>query len=250
MARIVLLLCVLVGLFHIAVVWSSEQLPKIVEEENALKKPGRVSVVESLKLCKVDAAVHPELASNFEVRAYAVWSSEQLPKIVKEENAVKKVGHSQKLSNVDVAVHPELASNFEVRAYPTLKLFKNGKPAEHRGGRVAASSLESADSRDDLEEANSWKCNAVLLALIWGALFITSPSSVVQCGRSGGGGGRGKGSGSSSTSGGRGGGGSSGGGSRQRGGGSGRGGRGGAGRGGRGGGRRVNNANEEEEEEV
>uniref|UniRef100_A0A914HZ80 Uncharacterized protein n=1 Tax=Globodera rostochiensis TaxID=31243 RepID=A0A914HZ80_GLORO len=124
-----------------------------------------------------------------------------------------------------------------------------GKSAEHRGGRVAASSLESTGSRDDLEEADSWKRNAVLLALIWGALFISSPSSVVQCGRSGGG--RGKGSGSSNTSGGRGGGGSSGGGSRQRGGGSGRGGRDAAGRGGRGGGRRpapVNNADEEEEE--
>ncbi|KAI3419767.1 hypothetical protein GPALN_004197 [Globodera pallida] len=138
MARIVLLLCVFVGLVHIAVVWSSEQLPKIVEEENAVF----------------------------------------LKKVMTQLGRVSEEEESMKLSKVDAAVHPELASNLEVRGYRTLKLFKNGKPAEYGGGRDTASILESVDRRNDSEEMEEVVTGGLLAtqsfimsALFWALIF-------------------------------------------------------------------------------
>uniref|UniRef100_A0A183BP82 Thioredoxin domain-containing protein n=1 Tax=Globodera pallida TaxID=36090 RepID=A0A183BP82_GLOPA len=95
----------------------------------------------------------------------------QLGRVSEEEE-------SMKLSKVDAAVHPELASNLEVRGYRTLKLFKNGKPAEYGGGRDTASILESVDRRNDSEEMEEVVTGGLLAtqsfimsALFWALIF-------------------------------------------------------------------------------
>uniref|UniRef100_A0A183C0H9 Chitin-binding type-2 domain-containing protein n=1 Tax=Globodera pallida TaxID=36090 RepID=A0A183C0H9_GLOPA len=177
MARIILL-CTFVGLlFHISVVWSAKQLPKIMEKENAmiLKKftpeyakavtqLGREAEEESsIKLGKVDVAVHPKLASNFKVRDYPTLKLFKRRDAASRENEHSQppysvflppfqrpsIRHAEAVEVRDAAVHPELASNFEVRDYQTLKLFKNGKPTEYGGGGVASTS-ESEEPSDKL----------------------------------------------------------------------------------------------------
>ena len=44
--------------------------------------------------------------------------------------------HSIPLATVDATVEPDLAKRFDVTGYPTLKIFRNGRVSEFKGGRT------------------------------------------------------------------------------------------------------------------
>lgn len=41
------------------------------------------------------------------------------------------------MGTVDATVEKDIAKKFDVTGYPTLKIFRNGKASEYKGGRTA-----------------------------------------------------------------------------------------------------------------
>ncbi|KAI9188742.1 protein disulfide-isomerase precursor [Blastocladiella emersonii ATCC 22665] len=101
---------------------------------DAASAADEISDVLTLTTANFDTTVKPEPLMLVEF--YAPWCGHckaLAPEYEKAATALK--ADDIKLAKVDCTAHADVCNKFDVQGYPTMKVFRNGEPANYAGGR-------------------------------------------------------------------------------------------------------------------